>query len=724
MKSIVTKVLAAALFAAVCCPVRQLTAEPLTEAHVTKIVNDVKLVRPGASARAATINDVVRDETGLQTGIKSRSELQFTDNTLTRIGPETYFSFKAGTRDMTLDRGTMLLQVPKGLGGATIHTAAVTASITGTTIMIEHRPGTDIKVLVLEGSLRLSVNGRFGDSLLLTPGRMIIMKPDAKRIPDPVAVDLAKVTKTSSLVNMPGGKKKTAALPSLPLIEQAIADQAKDKSKAELINTNLVIQGGGVNVTIGDPINDLLVLNTKTSAAPSPTPTPIATPAPSVNPSPTASPKPTASPRPTASPSPSASPTASPSPSATPSVTPTPTPYQITFRKDGIIFSPLTVGNVIITAPHDLTIAGRVTAQLGTFNAGHDLRLDSTAYVQDLTLNIGHDLKYTVPLLAAASNGTTSAPPADGRSLTLQLRKLDLNNIQGKKGQGNGASPVTLNGGDAALFSSSEGGDGGTLNIGTASSPISGDVNINSDVSATSGASGGAVLYGGEGGNVNITTSGKATVNSTIKVSDSAAGRASRSGGNIHITSKRTSGPAITISSSAQLLALLSNTAPGPGGSIVFTSAGGDINVNGTVKADRGLVEITNNGTNGRVTLANATLHGETVKAGALGNNGSLNIGGGSIDANTAIKLYAGGSNGDVNFTNNVTLSGSSVKTIAADTVTIYNGKVVTVLGNAPANVFTNHPNYAGFGGNGSTSGTFAGQGATTQPLSAVPSGF
>src|ERR1041384_5268365 len=91
------------------------------------------------------------------------SPLLFQDNTLTRIGAETFFSFKTGTRDLTLEKGSMLLQVPKGLGGAKIHTAAVTAAITGTTIMMEYIPRRYIKVLVLEGSLRLSRNGLFGD---------------------------------------------------------------------------------------------------------------------------------------------------------------------------------------------------------------------------------------------------------------------------------------------------------------------------------------------------------------------------------------------------------------------------------------------------------------------------------------------------------------------------------------------------------------------------------
>ncbi len=39
-----------------------------------------------------------------------------------------------------------------------------------------------------------------------------------------------------------------------------------------------------------------------------------------------------------------------------------------------------------------------------------------------------------------------------------------------------------------------------------------------------------------------------------------------------------------------------------------------------------------------------------------------------------------------------------------------------------PANVFTTHPNYTGFGGNGSRTGTFAGAGANNpQPLNQAP---
>ena len=155
--------------------VQQSVAGPLTSAEVTKIINRVTVIEPAKGDHPAVLRDVIKDDLGLQTGVRSRSELLFQDNTLTRLGAETFFSFKTGTRDLTLERGSMLLQVPKGLGGAKIHTAAVTAAITGTTIMMEYSPGQYLKVLVLEGSLRLSRNESFGNSLVLRPGKMVIM---------------------------------------------------------------------------------------------------------------------------------------------------------------------------------------------------------------------------------------------------------------------------------------------------------------------------------------------------------------------------------------------------------------------------------------------------------------------------------------------------------------------------------------------------------------------
>ncbi|HSH40067.1 MAG TPA: hypothetical protein VK993_14940, partial [Chthoniobacterales bacterium] len=314
--------------------------------------------------------------------------------------------------------------------------------------------------------------------------------------------------------------------------------------------------------------------------------------------------------------------------------------------------------------------------------------------------------------------GTATTAPGHAGSLVFVAPNLKLqttgsvNTIRGG---------MNFNGGDAELSSGFGGGSGGTFYAGSDTTPAPTTITVSMPLNATTGANATGVATGGNGGEIGLVANGTINVNDTVKVSDSAAGRASNSGGRINVKSNATTGTAISVSSSAQLLSLLSNAAPGPGGSIKITSAGGAINMSGTAQADKGTIEITNNGASGAVNLTGATLNASTVKAAAFGDNGQLNIGGGTISADTLISLYAGGSNGTVNFTDNVTLSGTSVKNIAGNTVTITGGKVVTINGNGAANVYTNNPNYTGSGGNGSTTGTFNGQGATTQPLSAAP---
>ena len=104
-----------------------------------------------------------------------------------------------------------------------------------------------------------------------------------------------------------------------------------------------------------------------------------------------------------------------------------------------------------------------------------------------------------------------------------------------------------------------------------------------------------------------------------------------------------------------------------------------------------------------------------------------LQIGGGSLSADTTLQLYAPNGNGQVVFIGNVSLNGNSTKSIAGDSVTINNGVLVTVNG-PKASVYVNSlknvpkANYTGFGGNGNTTGTFGGSGANPpQPLSNAP---
>jgi hypothetical protein len=141
---------------------------------------------------------------------------------------------------------------------------------------------------------------------------------------------------------------------------------------------------------------------------------------------------------------------------------------------------------------------------------------------------------------------------------------------------------------------------------------------------------------------------------------------------------------------------------------------GGNYNVGGTF-----LTYIDGDGV---ITFNHASAHADVLKAGVFGANGVLNLGGGALSADTTLKLYAPGTSGQLNFVSDVTLGGNSLKILAANSVTIFNNVVVTIGGKAPADVYTKNANYTGFGGNGSTTGTFAGAGANRpRPLSEAP---
>lgn len=218
------------------------SAEALRTASITHVVNDVQVYPGAGSPRLAKIGEKVATPASVQTGRRSRTELTFNDNTITRLGQNSVFSFREGGRNVELKQGSILLQVPKNVGGATIRTATVTAAITGTTVMFEYGPGNWIKLITLEGTQKLSLKGS-KNFVEVPAGKMIIMHPDAKVIPAPVTIDLKKLIATSPLA----GDSVFKPLPPLArdLINENVKEQLNAKRDGALLPTNWVIKGPG-----------------------------------------------------------------------------------------------------------------------------------------------------------------------------------------------------------------------------------------------------------------------------------------------------------------------------------------------------------------------------------------------------------------------------------------------------------------------------------------------
>ena len=217
-------------------------AASASQARITRVTNHVQLVRPMTAARSASINAIVAGDTIVRTGVSSGAELTFPDETVVRLAANTTFSFKNGTHDLNLGEGAVLVQAPKSANGVKIHAGTVASAITGTTAMIEYHPGV-YKFLVLEGTGRLYRPGHLGDSVLVGPGQLVMGNPNAA-VSDPVDFDIARFVKTSRFV---------ADLPPLrseKLIAAESLKQQQEKSKKTLIDTNLVIFGGGTRVSV------------------------------------------------------------------------------------------------------------------------------------------------------------------------------------------------------------------------------------------------------------------------------------------------------------------------------------------------------------------------------------------------------------------------------------------------------------------------------------------
>jgi mannose-6-phosphate isomerase-like protein (cupin superfamily) len=205
-----------------------LTAAERKQARITRVVRDVSLLAPHIAARPARLNDDVTNGSAVHTGADSRAELTFADLTITRVGANSIFSFDQDGRNVSVESGAILLRVPKGSGGARIRSSALTVGITGTTVMFESRPRNYSKLIVLEGSGQAWLTKHPEKKITVHAGQMVIVKPGAAHLPEPVDIDESLVLRTAILIT------EFPPLPSLDLM-RSVAENQK-KSGGPLLN--------------------------------------------------------------------------------------------------------------------------------------------------------------------------------------------------------------------------------------------------------------------------------------------------------------------------------------------------------------------------------------------------------------------------------------------------------------------------------------------------------
>lgn len=201
------------------------------EARVTRIIREVKLLPAQAAPKPAVLNDTVNDNTAIRTGDSSRSELTFVDLRITRLGANTLFAFNTGGHNVQLNAGSMLLYVPKNVGGAQMATSAVSVAITGTTVIFESRKAGRSILKVFEGGARAALIKYPRESVFVRAGQMVDVPAGATKMPQPVNMNTADELKSPLFADFPPlpsqnliatapnppGNSTVVSLPTLPI---------------------------------------------------------------------------------------------------------------------------------------------------------------------------------------------------------------------------------------------------------------------------------------------------------------------------------------------------------------------------------------------------------------------------------------------------------------------------------------------------------------------------
>lgn len=208
-------------------------AMDLKQSKLTQVVNDVQIISAAdQKQKTATINDIFSMPDVLRTGAASRAELVAQDETVTRVGANTIFSFDPANRSIDLKQGSLLFHSPHGKGGGTIHTGSATASVLGTTLIVVTTPNGGLKVIALEGEVEVKfLNGL---KQKLDPGHMTFILPGANQLAPVIVFRLDELTQNSLLV-----KGFSQTLESLPLIQNQIDRQLKLIASGKATDTGL-----------------------------------------------------------------------------------------------------------------------------------------------------------------------------------------------------------------------------------------------------------------------------------------------------------------------------------------------------------------------------------------------------------------------------------------------------------------------------------------------------
>lgn len=213
---------------AVCNGISAPAALPLTESTFTEIIKEAKVVDAADSSSVTAKKDMVFHAPDLvRTGPDSRLEMTAPDETITRVGANSVFTFETGERDIRLEKGSVLFHPPAGVGGGKIKHGGMSAAVLGTTLITSVMPDGSFKVMVLEGEGVVTLAN--GKTVTLQAGQTLTVPPGGNDFGPVQNFNLENaVTHLALVVGF------SHPLSSMPLINAAIQHQQQQIANGTL----------------------------------------------------------------------------------------------------------------------------------------------------------------------------------------------------------------------------------------------------------------------------------------------------------------------------------------------------------------------------------------------------------------------------------------------------------------------------------------------------------
>jgi len=200
-----------------------LLAEP---GRIEAIRGKTSYVRDGMIRRMA-VAATLQGGDGVQTGSNGQTQVDAGGATV-RAGSDTDLALKKNGKGLTLKSGIVLVSNKSQSSGYELETDRHRATSYGT-MQVSYLKDKYLKVLCVEGTVKVGLKALMGDSVTLQAGQMVTITPTEDRIPEPATVNLGRVAATSALLgpgfvvpkmNFPGGGRVGATIAAQ---EQALA---------------------------------------------------------------------------------------------------------------------------------------------------------------------------------------------------------------------------------------------------------------------------------------------------------------------------------------------------------------------------------------------------------------------------------------------------------------------------------------------------------------------